>query len=302
MPEQIIEIAESGRRLSKRRGFIEIYEKESLLGKVSVDDVSSIIISTPGCSVTTNLMDELSLAGIPLVICGKNYLPSSVTIPLQGHQRQFKIMQQQGQISEPRRKRAWQKIIQAKITNQMEVLERAGQTNHKLKQLVKRVGSGDPENIEAQAARIYWQCLFGSEFRRDRNQVGLNAALNYAYTVLRACVARGVCAAGLHPSFSLHHKSARNPFNLVDDLIQPLRPMADYLIYSKVEDFVGELNPDLKQHLAGLLSLEVQAENGIGSLSVATAKMCQALVAYYFGDLDADFTLPMPSPLAYHAS
>ncbi len=45
--------------------------------------------------------------------------------------------------------------------------------------LARRVRSGDPDNIEAQAARRYWPLLLGKEFRRDRAADGANALLNY---------------------------------------------------------------------------------------------------------------------------
>lgn len=70
--------------------------------------------------------------------------------------------------------------------------------------LARKVRSGDPDNVEAQAARRYWQALMGSDFRRDQAGEGANALLNYGYTVLRATVSRAICAAGLHrPSVSI---------------------------------------------------------------------------------------------------
>src|SRR3546814_14009254 len=65
--------------------------------------------------------------------------------------------------------------------------------------MARRVRSGDPDNVEAQAARKYWPALMGSEFRRDQNAGGSNALLNYGYTVMRSCVARSIIGAGLHP-------------------------------------------------------------------------------------------------------
>ena len=146
--------------------------------------------------------------------------------PLVGYGRQFQVMQAQLALSEPRRKRAWQKIVRAKIRNQAEVLSHFGCNNKVLLRLATQVKSGDTSNTEAQAARMYWQSMFGDDFRRDRSRPGINAALNYIYTVLRACVARGLSAAGLHPSFSVHHKNPQNPFNLADDFIEPFRPLA----------------------------------------------------------------------------
>lgn len=94
--------------------------------------------------------------------------------------------------------------------------------------MARRVGSGDPGNMEAQAARRYWPLLFGENFRRNREEPGTNAMLNYGYAVLRATTARAVCAAGLHPAIGLNHKS--EDMTLIDDLMEPFRPMIDLMV------------------------------------------------------------------------
>ncbi|MDC0131960.1 type II CRISPR-associated endonuclease Cas1 [Alphaproteobacteria bacterium] len=300
MPDQIIEIMTPGTSLQKNRGFIEVSNDTGFVGRVAIDDALAIIIGTPGCSVSTNLLDVLSTSNIPIVICGNNYNPSSITLPLVGHSRQFVVMNHQAKVSEPRRKRAWQQLVRAKISAQNEVLNRAGRPADRMLHLIGRVRSGDPDNIEAQAARIYWRALFGSDFRRDRDQVGVNSSLNYAYAVLRACVARALCASGLHPSFSLHHRNARNPLNLADDLIEPLRPIADYLIFLHEEEFSTELAIRSKQKLASLVNIRTRTSEGLTPLSLATVKMCRSLADYYAGEIDTISTPLLPRELDYN--
>src|SRR3546814_8368184 len=92
----------------------------------------------------------------------------------------------------------------AKIRWQAAVLEANGQSSSAFDLLARRVGSGDPDNVEAQAARRYWPLLMGEGFRRDRNADDINALLNYGYTVLRSLCERAVVASGLHPSIGVH--------------------------------------------------------------------------------------------------
>jgi len=196
-------------------------------------------------------------------------------------------MRAQVALSEPRRKRAWQRIVRSKIENQAEVLLRAGHNNRQLLSMVNKVRSGDPDNYEAQAARFYWQRLFGTDFRRDPNAGGLNTALNYCYAVVRACVARGVSSAGLHPSFSLHHKNPQNPLNLVDDLMEPFRPVADYVLWLETcdvgEGTYGELTSEIKASLAAVASIVLPIGKGSSPLSLAAAKMCRSFADYCLG-------------------
>ncbi len=106
MAGQIVEITQPGHWLSKARGFLEVRNQGEQVGKVPLDDITTVIISVPGCSISTVLLDQLSQRNIPLVICGKNYLPSSWILPAEGNGRQFQVMQAQVKLSEPRRKRA----------------------------------------------------------------------------------------------------------------------------------------------------------------------------------------------------
>ena len=283
--------------MGKFRGFLEVSEKGEKIGQVPLDDIAAVIISTPGCSVSTVLIDQLCKRNVPLVICGENYLPSSFTLPLRGYGRQFRVMRAQTALSAPRRKRVWQKIVRAKIKNQAKVLDRIGQSPKPLLRLAGKVRSGDPDNFEAQAARFYWQNLFGINFRRNRDAPGINAALNYTYAIVRACVARGVSGAGLHPSFSLHHKNPQNPFNLVDDLMEPFRPIADYAIHQRFAATNVEMNSETKSQLAAITTLMIPLAGESPPLSLAATKMCRSFAAYYLGEKD-DVVLPaLPSPL-----
>ena len=301
MTGQIVEITQPGYFLNKSRGFLEVSEKGGKVGRVPLDDITAVIVSTPGCSISTVLIDQLCQRNIPLVICGENYLPSSFTLPLQGHGGQFRVMRSQIALSVPRRKRLWQKIVRAKIKNQAEVLERMGQSPKPLLRLADKVRSGDPDNCEAQAARLYWQHLFGTDFRRDRTAPGLNAALNYTYAIVRACVARGVSSAGLHPSFSLHHKNPKNPLNLVDDLMEPFRPITDCLIYQCREVVKGEIDPEIKSQLVAITTLAIPLADESPPLSLAATKMCRSFAACCLGERD-DVALPtLPSPLEMSA-
>jgi len=298
VPEQIVEITRPGIALSKSRGFLEVKSSGEVIGKVPIDDILTVLISVPGCSISTVLIDHLCQRNIPLVICGENYLPTSLVLPVEGQGRQFRVMRAQIDMTEPRRKRAWQHIVRSKILNQSDVLVRAGKSNLQFPKIAELVKSGDSGNHEAQAARLYWGRLFGGEFRRSRHSAGINSALNYAYAILRSCVARGCIAAGLHPSFSLHHINPQNPLNLVDDLMEPFRPMADYLVWLKQEQLTGELSPEAKAGISGIVNIAVpMANQELSPLSLAAVKYCRSFAAYCMKEQDHLLLPSLPAPL-----
>ena len=298
MPDQIVEIANQGCWLNKKRGFLEVHKSGEKIGSVSLDDIVAVIVSVQGASISTVLIDELCKKNIPLVICGSDFLPTSLTLSISGYGRQFQVMHSQMYLSEPRRKRAWQKIVQSKIGNQARVLDYFGRSNVRLSTLAKKVQSGDPNNCEAQAARIYWQELFGSDFRRDRSVEGINSALNYSYAIVRACVARGLVAAGLHPSFSVHHKNPQNPLNLVDDFIEPFRPLADMQVHSIVQNEVFDLTPSLKAKLAVITSMVLSLDGECSPLSLACVKVARSFANYIMRKTD-NFLLPEVTKQSY---
>ena len=276
---QIVEINDSGLTLVKSRGFFQVLKDKQKIGEIALDEISTVLISTSGCLISTVLVEHLCQRNIPIVMCGNNFVPVNLTLPIQGNSSQFQVMKSQMSLSEPRRKKAWQNVVKSKIKNQAEVLERIGQDNQQLLWLSKHVKSGDPDNYEAQAARIYWPLLFGKDFRRNRDKPGLNGMINYIYAITRACVARGVSASGLHPSLGIHHKNPRNAFNLVDDLFEPFRPIADLLLWSK-QDIGDDLTPDVKKEIAKITSLPVPLNREVSPLSLATVKMSRSFVDY----------------------
>lgn len=282
--------------MNKSRGFLEVKSDGEIAGQVPLDDIVAVIISVPGCSISTVLIDQLCQRNIPVVICGHNYLPTSLILPVEGQGRQFRVMRAQINLSEPKRKRAWQKIVRSKIQNQSDLLKRAGKDNREFRRIIDMVKSGDPENYEAHAARIYWQRLFGDSFRRDRQSAGINSALNYVYAIVRACLARGLVSAGLHPSFSLHHKNPQNPFNLVDDLIEPFRPIADCLVWMQMEKFARELSPEKKALLSSVTNISVPLNDEFSPLSLATVKYCRAFAGHCLQD-DGLIMPFLPTPL-----
>jgi CRISPR-associated protein Cas1 len=153
---------------------------------------------------------------------------------LETHGRVTARQRAQANLSEPRSKNAWMRITKAKISGQANTLAILGMDGAKhLKELSGQVRSGDPSNIEGQAARQYWSGLFADkDFRREPG-AGIerrNMLLDYAYIILRGHGVRAVLSAGLAPSLALYHKNRANFFALADDLIEPFRPAVDYIV------------------------------------------------------------------------
>jgi CRISPR-associated protein Cas1 len=263
-----------------------------------IEDLGVVIVDDSQASYTQAVFIELLAAGATVMVSGKDHLPAGLMLPLDAHHVQTERHLAQIQATEPVRKRIWQALIVAKIAQQGAVLEHFTPDHGGLIPLSRRVRSGDPDNLEAQAAQRYWPRLFGKDFRRDRGAEGINAALNYGYAVVRAAAARAVVAAGLIPSLGVFHSNRGNPFCLVDDMFEPYRPYVDWRVKSLVLE-QGNLVPDLSDRnvRAALLSIFNETVR-VGdrryplllALHQTAASLCRALTG-------GDRTLALPQGL-----
>lgn len=151
--------------------------------------------------------------------------------------------------------------------------------------------SGDPQNIEAQAARFYWKKLFGETFQRDRFLPGINAHLNYGYIILRSAIARAVIAAGISPSLGVGHINSRNNFCLVDDLMEPFRPLVDRIVWQHRKKWQGDIADEAKQELAGMLQRTIRLDSCETDLFRTICQVVNSLVMVYEKKQD-DIDLP----------
>lgn len=299
MKNRIVEIVTDGVHISASRGFVVLHKDQEKLGQIAIDDMAALIIRGYGSTLSVNVCARLSSSNIPIIICGSNQSPASVLWPLSGHHAQGRIMQGQSELSRPQKKRLWQSLIRAKITAQAEAVILTGETANDIKAMVKRVKSGDPDNLEAQAARRYWSRMMGRDFRRDRAESGENAALNYGYTILRAAAARAIIAAGLHPSLSIHHESRGDALRLADDMMEPFRPWVDLTVWQNTDKLeAGTLSPKLKASLVDMLSLDLQTSWGASPLQLCLDRLAQSFAAIIMGER-TKLELPGPPVLAF---
>ena len=150
-----------------------------------------------------------------------------------------------------------------------------------MRRLAKTVRSGDPENIESQAARRYWPLMMGQAFRRDRKAGGINSMLNYGYMILRSATARSILAAGLHPSLAIHHQSRGTALRLADDLMEPFRPLVDGVVARIGFANGDELDRDSKAALARITTLDLHGPKGASPLQTCLDRLATSLAQVY---------------------
>lgn len=178
------------------------------------------------------VLHEMARYGVSVMLCDWRGVPDAALhawsdLPTTVTARQLA----QVDVTLPRKKNAWGRVVQAKIRGQaacLDELELEG--GGMLRGIASNVRSGDPSNCEGHAAREYWKRVFPHDkgFKRTPGTgTGRNAQLDYGYMVLRGFAIKAVIAAGLIPSLGMHHRNRGNYFCLADDMLEPFRPAID---------------------------------------------------------------------------
>lgn len=261
--------------------------------RIPLEDLAYVVLDAPHATLTSTLLSACMEAGIVIISTDGRHTPNGMMLPFLQHHRQAGVAATQVALSQPFKKRCWQRIISQKIENQARHLAIAGQDSEPLLAMSRRVGSGDPQNIEARAAREYWGLLF-SDFVRDNPADLRNKLLNYGYAVARAGVARALVSFGLLPNFGVGHASVTNAFNLADDLFEPFRPFIDHMAYGLAAE--RPANADLtledRRALAGILMTDATVAAEKVSLLVATEKAAESFVRSMDHNTPALLALP----------
>lgn len=276
-----LEILGTHKKLSIHRGLIEV-TSDAEVERIPIDDIHVVLCAGFGISYTHNFLIALGERTIPLILCDAHYFPTSIVLPFKAHGLQSKIQKAQQTLSVPKQKRLWQQLVRAKICGHCYILKEYGIDTQPLEHYIDKVQSGDSTNVEGVAASTYWKLLLGSQFRRNQNGEDIeNIMLNYAYTVLRASVARALVSSGLHYAFGIYHSNARNSMPLVDDIMEPYRCFAERVVLETLSIGHRNLTKESKQILNRVAISEVIHEGGVSILYECIKRTCVSLARVY---------------------
>lgn len=240
--------------IRRNMGLLEIKTRERIV-RIPFREVGSLVIESEASTITNAALSALMGNNVSVSVCGPNHMPIGMMLPTEGHCRQAELIESQLAIAEPLRKRLWKKIVEAKIKNQTSVLDALNLDSRVLKTYARSVRSDDSDNREGAAAAAYFRALVPEGGRRDGERTG---PLDYGYAILRACIGRHAAAGGWLLSRGIKHHSQYNAFNLVDDLIEPFRPIVDLVVMAN--DLTDPLSLDDRRLLVRTLECLMKFE------------------------------------------
>jgi CRISPR-associated protein Cas1 len=281
--------------LSLKNKQLQVSERGGLVIKtVPVEDIGFMVFEHPQLSFTIQLVEQLNEYNVACVFCDSKHMPTSMLLPLDAHHVQNELFRAQIDASEPLKKNLWKQTIEAKVKNQARLLDKLGKSGTQLQTIAKTVKSGDSDNREGFAARMYWIALLGKTFIRDRYGEPPNAFLNYGYILLRSAVARSLAGSGLLATFGIHHRNRYNAFCLADDIMEPYRPYVDEIAYDLDEKYpyTISLEKEHKAELLQLMTVDVKIGENKRPLMIALSQTTASLGRCFTGE-DRKITYPV---------
>jgi CRISPR-associated protein Cas1 len=298
MIKRTVEISKESVHVTAELNQLCLYRHEpesGMVASIPCEDIGLVVADHQGTTYSHAALARLIEFGAAVLICGRNHLPAGLLLPLGSHTEVVWRIHDQIAISRPLRKQLWKQIVVAKVRGQANNLPASSAARRRLLALAGQVKSGDPTNVEAQAAKVYWPAWLDGTTPFQRNPEAddpVNGMLNYGYAVVRAAVGRALVSAGLHPALGLHHCNRSNAFCLADDLLEPLRPLVDGVVRSLHQEGRTELNRPAKAALLGVLTATVRIADQAGPLLVGLHRTVASLVRCFEG-VDDRLQLPV---------
>lgn len=231
----------NGDRLNLKLDNLEVLKQIDTF-TIPLSDIETIILEGEQTIITTRLLSKLAKYQISIIVCDDHYLPCGQFLGLGQYHRSAKRAMWQSKWGDVIKGNCWEQIIKNKLFNQISVAKMMGVEQSRIElmtHLTNEVSFADSTNREGHVAKVYFNSLFGMGFSREDNTLP-NHCLNYGYSIVRGQMARCVVSLGLLPMLGIFHRNEYNSYNLVDDLMEPFRPLLDYFVLSNV------LNQDIE--------------------------------------------------------
>lgn len=214
-------------KLDLRMGYLVIRQDDDIK-RIFLDEINTLIIENPACCVTGCLLVELISRKIKVIFCDEKHSPCAELFPCYGHGEAAGKLQEQIQWDREFCQSLWTRIIVEKIRNQaLFLLEKSkNKEAEMLLGYIRDIQPGDSSNREGHAAKVYFNAVFGDDFKRG-DGMAVDSALNYGYSLLLSAISREIVSCGYSTQLGIAHHNTFNHFNLSCDLMEPFRIFVD---------------------------------------------------------------------------
>lgn len=242
--------------------------------KIVLSEISTIIIESTAVSITASLISELAKRKIKVIFCDEKRNPSCELVNYYGSHDTSNKIRKQIAWKQQTKEAIWTEIVTDKIRKQKDLLELLGRKESALLDTyLKEITWNDGTNREGNAAKVYFNSLFGLDFTRTEDSL-INAALNYGYSVLMSAFAREIVASGYLTQLGIFHDNMFNQFNLASDLMEPFRILIDREVLMMTLEVFQHSE---KMQLVNVLNHEVRIDGKVQYVNNAIKIYCKSV-------------------------
>lgn len=265
-------VVSSSAKLDYQMGYLVV--RKDTTTKIHLGEIRTLMIESTAVSLTAALLSELVKKKVKVIFCDEKRNPSSELMPYYGsHDCSLKIKRQIAWTDDIKGA-VWTEIVYEKIRQQKYLLQEYGKVEAELLQgYLEEITYGDATNREGHAAKVYFNALFGKDFTRTDDLL-INTALNYGYSILLSAFNREIVLNGYLTQLGLFHDNMFNRFNLASDLMEPFRPLVDYMVLQMT---LVEFERIQKMELVNLMNKEVIINDRCELISNAIKIYCKSV-------------------------
>ena len=265
-------VVSSSAKLDYQMGYLVV--RKDTTTKIHLGEIRTLMIESTAVSLTAALLSELVKKKVKVIFCDEKRNPSSELMPYYGsHDCSLKIKRQIAWTDDIKGA-VWTEIVYEKIRQQKYLLQEYGKVEAELLQgHLEEITYGDATNREGHAAKVYFNALFGKDFTRTDDLL-INTALNYGYSILLSAFNREIVLNGYLTQLGLFHDNMFNRFNLASDLMEPFRPLVDYMVLQMT---LVEFERIQKMELVNLMNKEVIINDRCELISNAIKIYCKSV-------------------------
>lgn len=280
---------ENQQKISIKEGLLRFFDGDKDFD-LALCDVGALVIANTNTTLSVATLHALDAHDVLCLVCDAKHMPVLMMLNLYKYHRLTTRLKHQMQWSDKIKQQTAQSILFHKVLAQQKHL---ALYQHPEADLLDRILDNIEENHsiqnqEALAARVYFKALFGKGFVRFEDDF-VNHALNYAYVCLSSLIAQTIVAKGLHPALGIMHDSSFNNFNLVYDLIEVYRPLADFVVFKVIHQH-NNLTKECKKDLLSVFNGSMMFQNRKVSVKRSIELYVDSLIRHMEEGLD--FHLP----------
>ena len=163
-------IITNGEKMIIRDNWIVIIKEDGNTASIPVSDLYCVVIDNLQMSVSIPSLMKLAENKTHVVICDEHHLPSATLYPLSPNYHTLHILNKQLNMSTELKQNLWQSIVKAKILNQAICLDNSYVDHQIVDEMLRysqNVVGQDKENLEGQAAKLFFRSLYSPSFCRE---------------------------------------------------------------------------------------------------------------------------------------